>query len=88
MKGDDNMYNSSFNDICLYDGDDLHDALSSVKKVKYHGKDITVENWYCNGSKFVVESNDEEYIIYNDLELYVVEELEENYIEIFDVVKQ
>ena len=82
------MYNSSFNDICLYDGDDLHDALSIVKKVKYHGEVLTVDNWYCNGSKFVVESNNKEYIIYNNLELYVVEELEENYIEIFDVVKQ
>lgn len=82
------MYNSSFNDICLYDGDDLHDTLSSVKKVKYHGEVLTVDNWYCNGSKFVVESNNKEYIIYNNLELYVVEELEENYIEIFDVVKQ
>ena len=82
------MYNSSFNDICLYDGDDLHDALSSVKKVKYHGEVLTVDNWYYNGNKFIIECIDKEYQIYNDLGLYVVEELEENYIEIFDVVKQ
>lgn len=88
MKGDDNMYNSSFNDICLYDGDDLHDALSIVKKVKYHNEILNVDNWYYNGNKFIIECNNKEYQIYNDLGLYVVEELEENYIEIFDVVKQ
>ena len=82
------MYNSSFKDIFLYGTDDLHDALSSIKKVKYHGKDIIVDNWYCTGSKFIIESNDKEYIIYNDLNLYVVEELEENYIQVFDVVEQ
>ncbi len=82
------MYNSSFNDICLYDGDDLHDALSIVKKVKYHNEILNVDNWYYNGNKFIIECNNKEYQIYNDLGLYVVEELEENYIEIFDVVKQ
>ena len=82
------MYNSVFNDICLCGDDDLHDALSNIKKVKYHGKDIIVDNWYCTGSKFIIESNDKEYIIYNDLNLYVVEELEENYIQVFDVVEQ
>ena len=81
------MYNSSFNDIWLYGDDDLHDTLSSVKKVKYHGKDIIVDNWYCNGSKFIIECNDKEYQIYNDLGLYVVEELDKDYIQIFDVVK-
>lgn len=82
------MYNSDFEDIFLYGDDDLHDALSSVKKVKYHGEVLTVGNWYYNGNKFIIECNDKEYQIYNDLGLYVVEELEENYIEIFDVVKQ
>ena len=81
------MYNSSFNDICLYDGDDLHDALSSVKKVKYHGEVLTVDNWYYNGSKFIIECDNKEYPIYNDLGLYVVEELEKDYIQIFNVVE-
>ena len=82
------MYNSVFEDCYLFGFDDLHDALSIVKKVKYHGKILNVDNYYCNGNKFVVESNDKEYIIYNDLNLYVVEELEENYIQVFDVVEQ
>ena len=82
------MYNSVFEDCHLFGTDDLHDALSIAKKIKYHNKDIIVDNWYCKGNKFIVESNNKEYIIYNDLNLYVVEELEENYIEIFDVVKQ
>ena len=82
------MYNSSFKDIFLYGTDDLHDTLSIVKKVKYHGEVLTVDNWYCTGSKFVVESNDKEYIIYNELGLYVVEELDKDYIQVFDVVEQ
>ena len=82
------MYNSVFEDCHLYGNDDLHDALSIVKKVKYHGEVLTVDNWYCTGNKFIIECSDKEYQIYNDLGLYVVEELEENYIEIFDVVKQ
>ena len=82
------MYNSVFEDCYLFGFDDLHDTLSIVKKVKYHGKILNVDNYYCNGNKFVVESNDKEYIIYNDLNLYVVEELEENYIQVFDVVEQ
>lgn len=82
------MYNSSFNDICLCGDDDFHDILSSTKKVKYHGKDIIVDNWYCKGNKFIVESNNKEYIIYNDLNLYVVEELDKDYIQVFDVVEQ
>lgn len=78
---------SNFEDVYLCGADDLHDTLSSVNRIKYHGEDIIVDNWYCRGRKFILENNDKEYIIYNDLELYVVEELEENYIEIFDVVK-
>ena len=82
------MYNSSFEDCYLCGTDDLHDTLSIVKKVKYHNEVLNVDNWYCTGSKFIIECNNKEYQIYNDLGLYVVEELEENYIEIFDVVKQ
>ena len=82
------MYNSSFNDICLYDGDDFHDALSIVKKVKYHNEILDVDNWYYNGNKFIIECSGKEYQIYNDLGLYVVEELDKDYIQIFDVVKQ
>ena len=82
------MYNSSFNDIWLYGDDDLHDTLSSVKKVKYHGEILNVDNWYCNGSKFIIQCNDKEYQIYNDLGLYVVEQLDKDYIQVFDVVEQ
>ena len=81
------MYNSSFNDICLYDGDDLHDALSIVKKVKYHNEILNVDNWYYDGSKFIIECDNKEYQIYNDLGLYVVEELDKDYIQIYDVVE-
>lgn len=82
------MYNSSFNDICLCGTDDLHDALSIAKKIKYHNEILNVDNWYYDGSKFIIECNNKEYIIYNDLGLYVIEELEENYIQVFDVVEQ
>ena len=81
------MYNSSFEDICLCGVDSLHDILSSTSKVKYHGTVLNVNNWYYNGSKFVIESNNKEYPIYNDLGLYVVEELEKDYIQIYDVVE-
>ena len=82
------MYNSVFNDCHLFGFDDLHDALSIVKKVKYHSEVLTVDNWYCTGSKFIIESNNKEYQIYNDLGLYVVEELDKDYIQIFDVVER
>ena len=81
------MYNSVFNDICLCGDDDLHDALSIIKKIKYHGEVLTVDNYYCNGNKFIIECNNKEYQIYNYLGLYVIEELDKDYIEIFDVVK-
>ena len=82
------MYNSVFEDCYLCGFDDLHDALSIVKKVKYHGEVLTVDNWYYNGNKFIIECNDKEYQIYNDLGLYVVEELDKDYIQVFDVVEQ
>ena len=82
------MNYSVFEDCHLFGTDDLHDTLSIVKKIKYHGKILNVDNYYCNGNKFVVESDDKEYIIYNELGLYVVEELDKDYIQVFDVVEQ
>ena len=82
------MFNSVFEDCHLFGTDDLHDALSSVKKVKYHNEVLNVDNWYYSGNKFIIECSDKEYQIYNDLGLYVVEELDKDYIQVFDVVEQ
>lgn len=81
------MYNSAFEDICLCGTDSLHDILSSIKKVKYHGEILNVDNWYFNGSKFIIECDNKEYQIANDLGLYVIEELEKDYIQIFNVIE-
>lgn len=74
-----------FEDCYLCGSDEFHDILSSIKKIKYHSQLLNVDSWYYDGSKFIVESNNKEYQIYNDLNLYVIEELEKDYIQVYDL---
>lgn len=83
------MYNNNLEEynLCLCGNDSLHNILSTAKKVKYHDKTLDVDNWYYTGTAFLIECNHKEYEIFNSLNLYVVEEIEKDYIQIYDVVE-
>lgn len=70
---------------CALDG--LENYISCAKKVKYKGKILEVENYYTNGDKLIIENNNKEYTIYNLLGLYIIEELEEDLIQVFNAIE-
>lgn len=75
-------------DLFVCAGDELEETIACEKKVKYHDKLLNIDNYYNNGGKLIIISNNKEYPIYNELGLYAVSYEEKDYIEVFDVVDQ
>ena len=66
--------------------EELQNIISCVSRIKYKGKIIDISNYYSNGEKIYIEdSNNNEYVIYNECDIYVIIDYPK-YIHIIDTV--